>query len=92
VSGRRPTSRSVRCCAAVESGVWLRLSSIKFCGREGESLDIDVKACARCGARMDVRAVVTDHEVARKIFDAMPSAARAPPSADSTIAYEPAFA
>jgi hypothetical protein len=30
--------------------------------------------------------------LARKILDAMPRAARAPPSVDSTVAYEPAFA
>jgi hypothetical protein len=52
----------------------------------------DVKACARCGARLEVRAVVTDHDIARKILDAIPRAARAPPLLGSSVAYEPAFA
>jgi hypothetical protein len=56
------------------------------------TFDVDVKACDRCGGRLAVRAVVTDHDIARKILDAMPRAARAPPSLDSTVTYEPAFA
>jgi hypothetical protein len=53
---------------------------------------VDVKACARCGARLEVRAVVTDRDVARKLLNSIPRAARAPPPVDSTVAYEPAFA
>jgi hypothetical protein len=56
------------------------------------TFDVDVKSCARCGGRLEVRAVVTDHDIARRILDAIPTAARAPPSADSTLAYETAFA
>src|SRR3954469_4692036 len=56
------------------------------------TFEVDIKACARCGARLLVRAVVTDHEVARKILDALPRAARAPPSLHTTVALEPAFA
>jgi hypothetical protein len=56
------------------------------------TFDVDVKACARCGGRLEVRAVVTDDEVARKILDAIPRAARAPPELDSSVAYEPTFA
>jgi hypothetical protein len=48
-------------------------------------------SCVRCGGRLEVRAVVTDHDIARLIFD-IPNAARAPPSADSSLLYEPAFA
>jgi hypothetical protein len=53
------------------------------------TFEIDAKACAHCGGRLEVRAVVTDHDIARRILDAIPTAARAPPSADSTVAFEP---
>lgn len=56
------------------------------------TFDVDVKACARCGGRLEVRAVVTDPEVAGRILDAIPTAARAPPTVDTAIVYEPAFA
>jgi hypothetical protein len=39
-----------------------------------------------------VRAVATDHDIARRILDAIPSAARAPPADDSSVIFEPAFA
>ena len=39
-----------------------------------------------CGGRVEVRAVVTDHDIARKILDAIPTAARAPPAADPIVA------
>jgi hypothetical protein len=53
-------------------------------------VDVDVKACARCGGRLEVRAVVTEHDIARRILDAIPTAARAPPTGDSSVAYEDA--
>jgi hypothetical protein len=56
------------------------------------SFEIDVKSCVRCGARLEVRAVVTDHGTARRILDAMPGMARAPPPTDSTLLYDPASA
>jgi hypothetical protein len=56
------------------------------------TFEVDVKACARCAGRLEVRAVVTDHDIARRILDAIPTAARAPPAADSSVIYEPAFA
>jgi len=56
------------------------------------TFEADVKACARCGGRLDMRAVVTDHNIARRILDAIASAARDPPAADSAVVYEPAFA
>lgn len=56
------------------------------------TFDVDVRACARCGGTLEVRAVVTDLDAARKILDAMPATARAPPSADTAVTYEPAFA
>jgi hypothetical protein len=42
--------------------------------------------------QLEVRAVVTDHDIARRILDAIPTAARAPPSADASVVYQPAFA
>jgi hypothetical protein len=88
-----PNVLSAKHLGRIEGGLlYATTSDVPWATLLARTFDIDVKACARCGARMDVRAVVTDHEVARKIFHAMPSAARAPPSADSTIAYEPAFA
>jgi len=55
----------------------------------------DAQACARCQARLAVRAVVTDPGVARQILFAMPAAARAPPDLnglDRVIVLEGAFA
>ena len=51
----------------------------------GRAFDVDAKACARCGARLHVRAVVTDHELARAILADMSCATRAPPT--TTDAY-----
>jgi hypothetical protein len=45
----------------------------------------------RCGGWLEVRTVIADHDVARRILEAIPRAARAPPSGEPTIAYEPAF-
>lgn len=42
-----------------------------------------MKSCALSAGRLDVRAVVTDPEVARRILDALMAAtARAPPAAE----------
>ena len=49
------------------------------------TFEVDVKACARCSGRLEVRAVVTDHHIARRILDAIPAAARAPPPLDSSV-------
>jgi hypothetical protein len=51
-----------------------------------------VKACARFAGRLEVRAVVPDHDIARKILEAIQPTARAPPAVDTAIVYEPAFA
>ncbi len=59
------------------------------------TFDIDVKACARCGARLEVRALVTDHDVARKILAALQPPARAPPTPTpivTAVVPEPVFA
>ena len=39
------------------------------------TFDVDGKACARCAGRLEVRAAVTDHDIARKILEAIPTAA-----------------
>jgi hypothetical protein len=67
-------------------------SNVPWATLLARTFEVDVKACASCGGRLEVRSVVTDHDIARKILDSMPRAARAPPPPDSTIAYEPAFA
>lgn len=67
-------------------------SSVPWATLLARTFEIDAKACAHCGGRLEVRAVVTDHDIARRILDAIPTAARAPPGVDSSVAYEPAFA
>jgi hypothetical protein len=56
------------------------------------TFDIDIKACARCGGRLEVRAVVADIDIARKILYAILRATRAPPSTDPSFVYQPVFA
>ena len=67
-------------------------SNVPWATLLARTFDIDVKACVRCGGRLAVRAIVTDHEIARRILDALPVAARAPPPADGAVVTEPAFA
>jgi hypothetical protein len=56
------------------------------------TFDLDVKACARCTGRLQVRAVITDHDIARKVLDALPAGARAPPESDVSLVYHDTFA
>ena len=67
-------------------------SSVPWATLFARTFEVDVKACARCAGRLEVRAAVTDHDIARKILDAIPTAARAPPFGDSSVECEPAFA
>jgi hypothetical protein len=68
-------------------------SNVPWATLLARTFEIDVKACARCGGKLEVRAAVTDHDIARKILDAIPTAARAPPSTiDTAVLYEPALA
>jgi hypothetical protein len=67
-------------------------SNVPWATLLARTFEVDVKSCARCGERLVVRAVVTDHDIASKILDAMPATARAPPSTDSTVTREPALA
>jgi hypothetical protein len=84
---------SVRHLARIGGGLlFAATSNVPWATLLARTFDIDVKACHRCGGRLEVRAVVTDHAIARKILDAIPTAARAPPPLDSSVVYEPAFA
>jgi hypothetical protein len=67
-------------------------SNVPWATLLARTFDVDVKACARCAGRLEVRAVVTDHDIARKILEAIPTTARAPPIVDTAIVDEPAFA
>lgn len=66
-------------------------SNVPWATLLARTFEFDVKACGRCGGRLDVRAAVTDHDIARRIFDAIPKTARAPPPIDTTVLYEPAL-
>jgi len=84
---------STRHLARIGGGMlYAATSNVPWATLLAPTFEVDVKACARCGGRLEVRAVVTDHEIARRILDAIPAAARAPPPLDSSVAYEPAFA
>ena len=67
-------------------------SNVPWATLLARTFDVDVKSCARCGGRLEVRAVVTDHDIARRILDAIPTAARAPPTIATDRLYEPALA
>jgi hypothetical protein len=67
-------------------------SNVPWATLLARTFEVDVRACARCDGRLEVRAVVTDQLVARKILHAIPTAARAPPSVDTSVVDEPAFA
>src|SRR6185369_13491586 len=88
-----PNVLSARHLARIRGGLlFAATSNVPWATLLARTFEIDVKACARCGGRLEVRAVVTDHDIARRILDAIPTAARAPPSADSTVAHEATFA
>ncbi len=67
-------------------------SNVPWATLLARTFDVDVTACARCGGRLDVRAVVADHEVAQRILNALPATARAPPSVESSAACDQVFA
>lgn len=64
-------------------------SSVSWATLLARTFDVDVKACPRCGGRLEVRAVVSDPHIARKILDSIPRAARAPPPTELTSSIEP---
>jgi hypothetical protein len=84
---------STRHLARIDGGaLYAETSSVPWATLLARTFEVAVKACARCGGRLEVRAVVTDIDIAGKILDAIPTAARAPPSVDTAVVYEPAFA
>jgi hypothetical protein len=88
-----PNVLSARHLARIGGGLlFAGTSNVPWATLLARTFEVDVKSCARCGGRLEVRAVVTDHGIARKLLDAIPTAARAPPSVDSAVVYEPAFA
>jgi hypothetical protein len=86
--------RSARHLSRIGGGLlYAPTSNVPWATLLARTFEVDVKSCARCGGRLDVRAIVTDHDIARKILDAIPSAARAPPtSTELHVVYEPEFA
>ena len=88
-----PNVLSVRHLARIGGGLlYAATSNVPWATLLARTFDVDVKACARCAGRLEVRAVVTDYAIARKILQAIPTTARAPPAVDTAIVYEPAFA
>jgi hypothetical protein len=88
-----PNVLSARHLARIGGGLlYAATSNVPWATLLARTFDVDVKACARCSGRLEVRAVVTDHDTARKILEAIPTTARAPPIVDTALVYEPAFA
>lgn len=88
-----PNVLSARHLARIGGGLlFAATSSVPCATLLARTFEVDAKACARCGGRLEVRAVVTDHDIAPRILDAIPTAARAPPPNDATVGYEPALA
>ena len=89
----RPNMLSARHLARIKGGlVYAATSNVPWATLVARTFEVDVKACVPCGRRLDVRAVVTDKDVARRIVDAIPTTPRAPPSRDTLVASESAFA
>ena len=88
-----PNVLSTRHLARIGGGLlYAATSNVPWATLLARTFEIDIKACARCGGRLEVRAVVTDPDIARRILAAIPTTARAPPPIDSTVLYEPALA
>jgi len=85
---------SARHVARIKKGLlFAGTSNVPWATLLARTFEVDVKACPRYGGRPEVRAVVTDHDIARTIFDGIRTAARASPAGDSTVlCEEPAFA
>ena len=81
-----PNVLSARHLARIGGGqLFAATSNVPWATLLARTFDVDVEACPHCAGRLEVRAVVSDFDVARKILDAMPTAARAPPPLDSTL-------
>jgi hypothetical protein len=91
-SACRMVSRPGTSAASEEGLLFAATASVPWATLLTRTFEIDVKTCTGCAGSLEVRAVVKDHDIARRILDDIPTAARAPPSPDATIAYEPALA
>ena len=89
-----PNILSARHLGRIAGGLlYAATSNVPWATLLARTFEVDVKSCARCGGRLEVRAVVTDHDIAGKILDAIASAARAPPtSTDPHLLVEPKLA
>jgi hypothetical protein len=88
-----PNVLSARHLTRIRGGLlYVATSNVQWATLLARTFDVDVKVCARCAGRLEVRAVVTDHAIASRILDAFPTAARAPPASNSSVVYAPAFA
>ncbi len=63
-----PNVLSARHLARIGGGLLYAASSnVPWATLLARTVDVDVKACARCAGRLQVRAVVIDREIARKV-------------------------
>jgi hypothetical protein len=68
-----PNVLSVRHLARIGGGLlYAATSNVPWATLLARTFDVDVKACARCSGRLEVRAVVTDHAIACKIRRCLP--------------------
>jgi hypothetical protein len=87
------TCRPPHLAPALRGHLEAATSNVPWATPLARTFDVDPKSCADCGGRLDVRAVVTDPEVARRTVDAVPTATRAPPPLlDAAVVAESAFA
>jgi hypothetical protein len=81
-----PNVLSARHLARIGGGLlYAATSNVPWATLLARAFEVDVQACARCAGRLEVRAVVTDHDI-------FPTTARAPPIVDTPLVDEPAFA
>ena len=88
-----PNVLSARHIERIQGGLlYAATSNVPWATLLARTFDVDVKCCARCGGRLEVRTVVSDHEVAPRILEAIPLTARAPPIIDTAVVRETVFA
>jgi len=80
-----PNVLSARHLSRIGGGqLFAATSNVPWTTLLARTFDVDVNSCARCGGRREVRAVVTDRDIARKILDAKRTASRVPPRPPSS--------
>jgi len=89
-----PNILSAKHLARIGGGLLFAASAnVRWATLLARTFDLDVTTCATCRGRLRVRAVVTDHAVARDILEALPTpSARAPPTDDVTYDFDLALA